>query len=137
MPASPGEWDACAYAVSDLAEEEREGLGISPEMRDCIEATSDCYTACAETLNYLLNDLGDIPDLRQLRLVIDCCEVCQTTEDGMLRASELGLMLAAVCVEACEKAAESCRQLDPADEQLAMCAEVCDHTADCCRRLAV
>jgi len=120
-----------------VAEEERERLGISPEVRDCIEATSDCYTACAETLNYSLHQVGGIPDLRHLRLLIDCSEACQTTESGMLRASELGVMLAAICVEACEKVAESCRQLDPSDEQLAMCAEVCDHTADCCRRLAV
>jgi hypothetical protein len=120
-----------------VAEEERERLGIPREMRDCIEATSACYTACAETLNYSSHEVGGIPDLRHLRLLIDCSEVCQTTQDGMLRASELGIMLAAVCVEACEKVAESCRQLDPSDEQLAMCAEVCDHTADCCRRLAV
>ena len=67
-----------------MSREERERIGISPQVRACIDAASDCYTACAETLNYLLNDLGDIPDLRQLRLVIDCREVCQTTEDGML-----------------------------------------------------
>jgi hypothetical protein len=47
------------------------------------------------------------------------------------------MMLAAICVEACEKVAAHCRQLDSSDEQLAACAEVCDHTADCCRQLVI
>ena len=46
-------------------------------------------------------------------------------------------MMAAVCVEACERVAEMCRMLDGSDDQLALCAEVCEHTADCCRKLAI
>jgi hypothetical protein len=120
-----------------MSREERERLGISPEVRACVEATSDCYSACTETLTYSLDSGIDLFDQRHLRLLIDCCEVCQTAQNILLRASELSMMLAAVCVEACEKVADHCRQLDASDEQLAACAEVCDHTADCCRQLAI
>jgi len=119
-----------------MAEEERERLGISPEMSACIQANSDCYTAVSETLNYCLGT-DVLADPQHLRLMIDAAEVCQTTQNIMLRSSELSLMLAAVCVEACETLAESCRALDGSDEQLMRCAETCDHTADSCRRLAL
>jgi len=120
-----------------VAEEELESQGISPEVRSCVEATSACYTACTETLTYSLDVGADLSEPQHLRLLIDCCEVCQTAQNILLRASELSMMLAAVCVEACEKVADHCRQLDASDEQLAACAEVCDHTADCCRQLAI
>jgi hypothetical protein len=55
----------------------------------------------------------------------------------MLRRSELSLMLAAVCTEACEKLALSCRSLDRSDPQLTACVEACEETAESCRQLAV
>ena len=116
--------------------EEPERLVISPEMRQCIEATSDCYKICSETLSHSLEG-GSFWNPRQLRALIDCCEVLQATENALLRGSSLSIMLAAVCVEACESVAESCRLLDGSDEMLAACAETCDETADCCRQLAV
>jgi hypothetical protein len=118
-----------------MAEEERERLDISREMRECIEAASDCYTACASTLSYSLDAGGALSEGSHLRALIDCCEVCQTTQNTLLRASSLSTMLAAVCAEACEKAAASCRGVDESDEQLAACAEVCDQAAECCRQV--
>jgi hypothetical protein len=120
-----------------MAEEERERLGISPQMRACIEATSDCYMVCSETLNYSLNGGRELFAERHLRVLIDVGEVLQTTQNALLRSSELAVMLATVCVEACEKVADTCRELDGSDEQLAACAEACDHTANCCRQLAL
>jgi hypothetical protein len=119
-----------------MAEEERERIAISEEVRQCIDATSNCYTVCTETLTYSLNGVGLLSESEHVRLLIDCCEVCQTTQNTLLRGSDLGLMLTAVCVEACEKVAESCRRVD-GDEQLLACAETCDQTADCCRQLAI
>ena len=132
---SPGR-GGCAPNVASMAEEERERLAISPEMRQCVEATSDCYTVCTETLTHSLNS-GLLSEQEHIRLLIDCCEICQTTQNTLLRASDLGIMLSAVCVEACEKVAESCRRIDTSDEQLNACAEMCDHTANCCRQLAI
>ena len=120
-----------------MEEEEQVRLVISPEMRRCIEAASETYAVCTETLTYSLDGHFDLADPRHLRLLIDCAEVCQTTQNALLRASELKQLLATVCVEACENVAESCRQLDPTDEQLAECAEVCTRCADYCRELVI
>lgn len=118
-------------------EEERQQLGITPEMRACIQATSDCYSVCTETLNYSLNGGGYLGDEEHLRALIDSGETLQATQNALLRSSALSTMLAAVCVEACERVAENCRRVDGSDEQLAACIEACDHTADCCRQLAI
>jgi hypothetical protein len=120
-----------------VAEEERERLGITPQMRDCIEAASMCYTVCTETLTYSLNAGAALSEGDHIRFLIDCCEVCQTTQNSLLRVSAVGTMLVAVCAEACERVAESCRRVDESDEQLALCAATCDRTADACRGLAI
>lgn len=119
-----------------MAEEEADRIGISPEVRECIEATSRCYTVCAETLNYSL-DSNPLDEPRHIRLLIDCGDILQATQNAMLRGSELWRLLSATCMEACERAAESCRSFGRDDEQLELCAEVCDATAECCRRLAI
>ncbi len=119
-----------------MAYEERERTGITPEMRECIDSTSRCYSVCAETLGYSMDGVG-LRDPRHLRLLIDVGETLQTTQNGLLRLSELSVMLAAVCMEACEKVAESCRRLDGSDPQLIACAEACEETAEYCRNLGV
>jgi len=120
-----------------MAREERSHVQISQEARDCIEATSATYTVSAETFHYCLAGDEGLRDPRHLRLLIDCGEVCQTAQNSLLRGSELSVMLAAVCVEACESLAESCRALDGSDDQLTRCAEQCDEAANCCRKLAI
>ena len=120
-----------------MVEEERHRLGISPQMRQAIDATSRCYAVCTETLNYSLNGGGYLSDEQHVRALIDIGEVLQATENALLRSSDLSVMLAAVCVEACEKVAESCRRIDGSDERLLACAEICDETADSCRELGV
>jgi hypothetical protein len=121
-----------------MAEEERRSqVGISQEVRECIKATSECYSVSAETFRYCVEGEMDLRDPQLMRLLIDCCEICQTTQNSLLRGSDLSLMLSAVCVEACEQLAAACRDADGSDEQFTRCAETCDETADCCRRLAV
>ncbi|HYX88494.1 MAG TPA: four-helix bundle copper-binding protein [Gaiellaceae bacterium] len=120
-----------------MEEEEVDRVQITPAIRRCVEAASDCYTVCTETLTHSLDDGGDLSEPRHIRLLIDCGEISQTTQNVLLRGSELTLMLVAVCAEACEKAAESCRQLDGSDEQLELCAETCMRCADSCRELVL
>ena len=112
-----------------VAEEEGAQLGITPQMRRCIDATSDCYTVCSETLSYSLDDGGAFMNDRHLRLLIDAGEILQTTQNAMIRLSELSTMMAGV--------AESCRELDHSDPQPIACAESCEHTANCCHELAL
>jgi hypothetical protein len=120
-----------------MSEVEPEQHEISQEMRRCIEATSDCYMACSETLRFSLDGRAELSLPSHIRLLVDCGEILQATQNAMLRGSELSLMLAAICMEACEKLAVSCRSMNGADPQLAACAEACEETAEACRQLSV
>jgi hypothetical protein len=112
-------------------------IGISTDVRHCVEAFSDCYTSCTETLTYCLDVGGALADPEHLRLLIDCAEICQTGQNTLLRGSGLSQLLATVGAEACEKCADSCRALDGSDEQLESCAEMCLHCAGTCRELVL
>jgi hypothetical protein len=121
-----------------VAQQEPERPGISPQARGCIEATSDCYKVCAETLSHSLGG-GALWQADHLRALIDCSEVLQATENALLRGSTLSVMLSTVCAEACEKVAVGCRRLTEAvqNDQLTACAEACEETAEACRLVAV
>jgi|ERR671922_2849309 hypothetical protein len=121
----------------DMAEVEPERHEISPQMRRSIEATSDCYMVCSETLRFSLDGRAELSLPSHIRLLVDCGEILQATQDAMLRGSELSLMLTAICMEACEKLALSCRSMNGVDPQLAACAEACEETAEACRALSV
>ena len=117
--------------------EEPERLGLSAETRRCIESTSNTYTSCTETLTYCIDAGGDLAEPEHLRLLLDCAEICQTAQNTLLRGSGLSQLLATVCIEACEKCAESCRALNGSDEQLESCAETCLLCAEYCRELVL
>ena len=91
---------------------------------------------CSETLRFSLDGRDELSLPSHLRHLVDCGEILQTTQNAMLRGSELSLMLAAVCMEACEKLASSCRTMNGADPQLAACVEACEETAEACRALS-
>lgn len=56
-----------------MAEEERRSeVGISQEVRECIRATSECYSVSAETFRYCVEGEMDLRDPQLMRLLIDC-----------------------------------------------------------------
>jgi hypothetical protein len=112
-------------------------IGLSADVRRCIEALSECYTSCTETLTYCLDVGNELADPEHLRLLIDCAEISQTGQNTLLRGSGLSQLLATVSIEACEKCAASCRALDASDDQLESCAETCLRCAGYCRELVL
>lgn len=46
-----------------------------------------------------------------IQLLLDCAEICQTSANFMLRGSELHGRTCAVCADACQRCAASCRQM--------------------------
>jgi|SRR5688572_4197635 len=70
---------------------------IDQRMRDCIEECHHCHDICTETITHCLEMGGDHADPKHIRLLLDCAEICQTSANFMLRASDLHGQVCDVC----------------------------------------
>jgi hypothetical protein len=111
------------------------GHRTSQEMQQSIQAALDCGRICWETLTHCLQQGGKHAEASHIRLLVDCAEICQTTANFMLRASELHGRTCGACAEVCERCARSCDQFGD-DAQMRACADACRRCAQSCRQMA-
>jgi hypothetical protein len=107
---------------------------INKEMQDCIQACQDCYSVCLETTQHCLQMGGKHAEAAHIGLMLDCGEICKTSEAFMLRMSDLHPKVCGVCADACEACAQSCEQFGD-DQTMKRCAEACRHCAETCRTM--
>jgi hypothetical protein len=112
------------------------GQELSTEMLDCIRMCSDCHRACTETLVYCMHQGGRHTEPNQLRLLMDCAQICQTSADFMLRGSDQHYATCGACAEVCQRCADDCEQMGRGDNRMAACAEECRRCAESCRQMA-
>jgi hypothetical protein len=108
----------------------------SMEMENCIKNCNDCHHICLETISYCLQKGGRHAEAQHIRLLMDCAQICHTSEDFMLRASDLHHLTCGVCAEVCERCAQDCESMASSDAQMKGCAEVCRRCAESCRQMA-
>lgn len=107
----------------------------SAEMEACIKNCSDCHHICIETMSYCLQKGGRHAEAHHIRLLQDCIQICHTSEDFMLRGSDLHTYTCGVCAEVCERCAQDCEQMGN-DAQMKACAEMCRRCAESCRSMS-
>lgn len=107
----------------------------SSEMETCIRNCSDCHHVCIETLSYCLQQGGQHAEHAHIRLLQDCIQICHTSEDFMLRGSDLHGYTCGVCAVVCEQCAEDCERMS-ADAQMQACADMCRRCAASCRSMS-
>jgi hypothetical protein len=105
-------------------------------MRECIQHCTECHNVCVETLDHELRLGGPHAAADHVRLLLDCAQLCATSDDFMLRGSDLSGRVCGVCAEACDRCAADCERLAGDDQLIRRCAEVCRQCAACCRRMA-
>jgi hypothetical protein len=110
--------------------------GISSEMQQCIDECSRCHNVCLATVSHCLELGGKHADPAHIRLLLDCTEICQTSANFMLRASDLHQHTCAVCAEVCRTCAADCERMAGGDEMMKDCAEQCRRCAESCERMA-
>src|SRR5689334_13300677 len=93
----------------------------SQELQDCIESCKDCHQICVDTAAYCLNVGGHHAAAKHMGLLLDCADICTTSEDFMLRDSKAYAQLCAVCADVCDSCAASCAQFT-GDQQMQACA---------------
>lgn len=81
-----------------------------------------------------LHEGGDHADPHHIRLLMDCENICHTSEDFMLRGSDLHGLVCGVCAEVCDRCADDCAKLD--GEHMKKCADACRKCAASCRTMA-
>lgn len=106
------------------------------EMEDCIEACTECHSVCLATVRHCLERGGEHAEPRHITLLLDCAEICATSANFMLRASEHHGRTCGTCAELCRACAEDCERLGRDDEVMQRCAEICRRCAESCDRMA-
>jgi hypothetical protein len=107
----------------------------SPEMKRCIENCHECHDICVQTTQHCLEKGGRHAEASHIRLLLDCAQICQTSEDFMLRGSDLHRLTCGVCAEVCTRCAEDCERMAD-DVMMRRCAEVCRRCAESCHQMA-
>ncbi|MCW2962633.1 MAG: hypothetical protein JWM25_1058 [Thermoleophilia bacterium] len=110
--------------------------GLSGQMQDCIENCDDCRDLCTATVNHCLELGGVHATPANIRLLLDCAEICQTSASFMLRGSDLHRLTCGVCADICARCADECEQLAGGDAQMLACARACRACSESCERMA-
>ena len=105
------------------------------DLQSCIDECTLCHAICTETIQHCLEKSGKHAEIRHIRLLEDCAEICQTSANFMLRASDLHLQLCSLCADVCERCARSCEQVDAGDAKMRQCANICRSCAESCREM--
>ena len=105
------------------------------DMQQCIQYCRDCQRICMLTMTHCFAQGGEMCEATHIRLLMDCAEMCQTSANFMLRASDLHPYTCAVCAQVCEQCKAACERF-PDSQQMRLCADACQRCADSCHYMA-
>jgi hypothetical protein len=105
------------------------------DLKHCIEMCHECHDICLQTVQHCLEKGGRHAEAPHIRLLLDCIDICQTSEDFMLRGSDLHALTCGVCSEVCTRCAEECERMGD-DPMMRKCAAACQRCAESCAEMA-
>ena len=111
------------------------GKMMGDQMQSCIAACTTCHGVCLETIQQCLKIGGMQAESAHIRMLMDCAEICQTSEIFLLRGSDLHGYTCGVCSEVCQRCAED-RDRFGNDQMMQRCAEACRMCAQSCSEMA-
>jgi hypothetical protein len=109
---------------------------FTEDIRRCIQECLDCHRVCVETVTHCLSLGGKHAEARHIRTMLDCAQICATSADFMLRASQFHTRTCGLCAELCAACADTCQEIGPHDATMQQCVEVCRRCGDSCRRMS-
>ena len=105
-------------------------------MQQCIADCADCQETCLATVAHCLTLGGKYAEPQNIRVMLDCAEICHVAANFMLRGSTLHTYVCRACAEICEACARSCEAIADDDKQIKQCVESCRRCAESCREMA-
>jgi hypothetical protein len=109
---------------------------IPEAMQEGIAQCQECHSSCLALVNHCLELGGPHADPAHIGLLLDCAEICQTSANFMLRASERHQLTCRVCAEVCWACAEDCERMGAGDAPMLRCVDQCRRCAESCERMA-
>lgn len=108
-------------------------LMLDELMLECLRNCTECHQVCLQTA--VTDGVADKISANDLKLLVNCAEMCQTSADFMATISAYHKPVCRVCSEICNACALMCE--DNSDiEVMRDCAAVCRKCEDSCRRMA-
>lgn len=108
----------------------------SMDMETCIRNCGECHQICLQTSIHCLSLGGQHASVQHITLLMDCAQICATSQDFMLRNSPHHSHVCGECAEICTKCAEDCERMANGDQEMLRCAESCRRCAESCRMMA-
>jgi hypothetical protein len=99
-----------------------------------LEDCQECHRICLAMVNHCQKHGGPQVEMKHIRLLLDCAEICQTATDFLPRASALHLTICNACAVICLKCAADCEEFAE-DELMQTCAAACRRAAAACQAL--
>ncbi|MEZ0390943.1 MAG: four-helix bundle copper-binding protein [Pseudobdellovibrionaceae bacterium] len=109
---------------------------MTEDMQMCIQNCVQCSQVCEQMIQHCLMKGGNHAELRHIRLLQDCSEICRVSADFMIRESHFHIRTCETCAEVCLACAADCERLLD-DELMRVCADVCRNCAETCQKMSL
>lgn len=97
-------------------------MSMEAMMNACIDDCLKCHVSCLSMATGLCLTKGGVHAApAHIRIMLDCAQICATTADFMVRASEYHASICLLCAGICEACAKSCAGMPGMEACLAMC----------------
>lgn len=126
----PGASETGARAPSVRLTEPELGEDIQESILRCLE----CQSTCLKVVDHYFGLKNEEPEYPELRLLLNCSEICVTAARFMLRGSDFCHRLCQLCAEVCRSCAQKCRNTTD-NAEMAACELACQRCAECCERM--
>jgi hypothetical protein len=103
-------------------------------VEECLRICQGCHEICQDAIDHCLRMGGEHVEADHMRLLADCAEICNVSQNSMLRSSATSLDLCRSCAEICDRCAASCERFT-GDAHMQACARECRACAEACRRM--
>lgn len=99
-----------------------------------LEACQECDRLCLALVSHCQTKDRQQAGMKQIRLLLDCAEICRTAVGFLPHGSALHLTICNACAVVCLKCAAACEEF-ASDELMQGCAAACRCSAEACHAL--
>ncbi len=109
----------------------------APEaIEHCAEECARAFELCTRTATHCLELGGRHAEAVHINLLLDCAEICRTSEAVLRRGSARSTFTCRACAQICLACASDCERLAGGDPVMLECAAQCRRCAEACEEMA-